>query len=206
LLIAAVGHQVMFPLYGRLARTDRNHHDVVALMHAGLNGVAGCLVAGAIAVGPALIWCVYDDRYVPAGYYLQGLGVAAWFTVLQTGSEVLLLSRGQTRQIASGQFVKLVLLVPLLLGGYHWGGIAGFIAGYAAAEAARYVVLSVAVVRAGFAFYRSDLILTAIVAATVAATFACSPWLALVPVHWQRVDHDRALGRGTRRLVASARP
>lgn len=177
LLLVAIAHQVVFPLYSRLNREGGEVGSISALVHAATNGVAGYLVAGVIAVGPPLVWLVYDERYVPAGHYLQGLGLAAWFTVLQTGSEVVLLSLGRTRQIAIGQGAKLVLLVPLLMGGYYWMGVAGFIAGYVVAEAARYLVLTWSVARAGYPVLRIDLALTALLLATVAATTACQTWL-----------------------------
>ncbi len=195
-LLALIGHQVLFPLYSRIRLQKQSFDEVFALVSSAVNGAAAYLAAGTIAACPTLIWLVYDDRYLPAGEFVRWLSLAAWFTVLQTSYEVVLLSMGRTKQIATGQFVKLVCVVPLLLGGYYFQGIVGVIAGYTIAEIARYIVLFSAVARAGLWVIRIDILLTALILISVGVTNLVGPRIA--------TSNDSASQLGIRLLVEIA--
>jgi len=176
LLLNALGHQLLFPLYSRLTRDGVSLVESFRLLHTATTGFTGWLTAGAFAVCPTLVHLVYPEAYRDAADYVRWLGVAAWFTVLQTSSEVVLLAQGRFRRVAAGQFVKLGLLVPFLLGGYHFGGFFGVIGGYIAAEAVRYVVLSSALAQEGLPVFRLDLALTVLLSATAIVTILLGPW------------------------------
>lgn len=177
LLLNALGHQLQFPLYRRLTRDGVPLVESFRLLHSATTGFTAWLTAGAFAVCPTLVYLIYPDAYHDAADYVRWLGVAAWFTVLQTSSEVVLLALGRFRRVAAGQFVKLGLLVPLLLGGYYVGGFFGIIGGYVIAEAMRYVILSSALAEAGLPVFRLDLLLTLLLTATAVVTILAGPWL-----------------------------
>lgn len=183
LLLTELGHQLVFPLYSRLLRNGVDLKQSFESVHASTTGFAGWLTAGAFAACPTLVWLVYPDKFSAAGDYVRWLSVAAWFSILQTSSEVALLAMGQTRQVAFGQIIKLVLLWPLLFAGYHVGerlidnGFIGLTAGYTLAEAARYVVLSTALAKQRLPVLRLDLILTLLVALSAGITILIGPLL-----------------------------
>jgi O-antigen/teichoic acid export membrane protein len=177
LLLNALGHQLLFPLYSRLNRDGVPLSESFRLLHTATTGCTAWLTAGAFAVCPTLVFLVYPPAYHDAADYVRWLGVAAWFTVLQTSSEVVLLALGRFRRVATGQFIKLSLLVPFLLAGYHFGGFFGVIAGYVAAEAVRYVVLSSALAQEGLPVFRIDLALTLLLSGTAVVTILAGPAL-----------------------------
>jgi len=182
LLLRELGHQLIFPLYSRLSRHNVDLNQSFASIHVATTGFAGWLMAGAFAACPTLVWLVFPEQYAAAGEYVRWLSVAAWFTILQISSEVVLLALGQTRQIAVGQFVKLIVLLPLMLAGYYLGvsliddEYLGIIAGYTLAEATRYVVLSSALAKQGLPVFRLDFMLTLLVAISAGVTILIGPW------------------------------
>lgn len=195
-LLRDLGHQLAFPLYSRLMQTGVAITTLFAQLHLAMTGFAAWLTSGAFAVCPTLIWLVYSEEYRSAGDYVRWLSVGAWFTVLQTSSEVVLLAQGHTRQVASGQFVKLVLLAPLLLAGLYFGGFIGIIIGYTLAEAARYVVLSAALAKQNLPVFRLDLALTLLVAITAGVTILVGPYFEGPGGKWSRYGL-RFLGEST---------
>src|SRR5439155_26024828 len=95
-----------------------------------------------------------------AADYIPLLGVWAWFVMLQSTSEAVLLATGRLRRIVASHVSKLLMLPPLLYAGYQYGGIWGLVAGYVAAEVLRYLLLIDAVRQAGLSFWRDDLLFT----------------------------------------------
>lgn len=185
-LLRDLGHQLAFPLYSRLIQGGVALTTVFRKLHVTMTGFAAWLTAGAFAACPTLVWLVYSEEYHAAGDYVRWLSIGAWFTVLQTSSEVVLLAQGHTRQVASGQFVKLVLLAPLLFLGLYFGGFIGVIIGYTLAEAARYVVLSAALAKQQLPIFRLDLMLTLLVALTAGITILVGPYLEGSGGKWSR--------------------
>jgi O-antigen/teichoic acid export membrane protein len=176
-LIVQLGMQFLFPLYGRLARSGIPMTMSFPKLHSAMTGFAAYLIAGVIVAGPTFVWLALSEDYRFAGDYVRWLGVAAWFTILQTSSEAALLAQGRTRQLAIGQAAKLALLLPLLVLGHHFFGIFGVIAGYTLAEAARYVVLSAALAKQGLPVLRLDLLLTILIALSAVLAIVLGPYL-----------------------------
>lgn len=184
LLMSAVGHQMAFPLFSRLLREGRPLRDVFPAVHAALAGFGGFLITGAAAVGPTLVRCLYDSRYVDpdansAGVpqYIQWLIPAAWFAILQANCEIVLLALGHTRRVAVGQAVKL-LCVPVFLGvGYQRYGIPGLIAGYTLAEVVRYALLAESLAQLGLPVFRYDSALSALIVVAGVGAIAVGGWV-----------------------------
>ena len=177
LLIVVLSQQFLFPLYGRLARSGMPLTASFPRLHSAMTGFAAYLIAGAIAAGRSFVWLAFSEDYRFAGDYVPWLGIAAWFTILQTSSEAALLAQGRTRQLAVGQATKLALMIPLLIVGHHYCGIYGVIAGYTAAEAARYVVLSAALAKQGLPILRLDLLLTILITLSALAPIVLGPFM-----------------------------
>ncbi len=177
LLIARLGQQFLFPLYGNLLRAGVSMVELFSRLHSAMTGFAAYLIAGTIAAGPTFVWAVFPEEYRVAGDYVRWLGIAAWFTILQTSSEVALLAQSRTRQLAIGQGAKLALLLPLLILGHYYWGMAGVIAGYTAAEATRYVVLASALARQRLPVLRLDLLMTLVITASALIAVVSGPYL-----------------------------
>lgn len=175
LLIAQLGHQFVFPLYGKLLRSGMPLSVSFPKLHTAITGFAAFLVSGAFAAGPTFVWMVFPEQYRFAGDYVRWLSIGAWFTILQTSSEVALLAEGRTRWLAIGQGVKFVLLLPLLVLGHYFFDIEGVIAGYTLAEAARYVVLSSTLSGQGLPVLRLDFVMTLLIAIAAVLAMAVGP-------------------------------
>lgn len=164
-----IGHSILFPALSRLG------HEPEGMRRVYLRSLRPLLVLGALPVaclaagGPELVEILYDERYAEAGWMLQILAVGAWFQIPQasSGSAVLALGRPQALAFSNGaKFLALVVLLPL---GHRAFGVAGTLAGVAAAELVRYASLALAMRTAKLPGLGTDLALTAIVAGLVAA-------------------------------------
>ncbi len=164
-----IGHSILFPAL------SRRSHEPEGLRRVYLRSLRPLLVLGALpvaclaAAGPALVELLYDPRYEEAGWMLQILAVGAWFQIPQASSGSAVLALGQPRALAisnGAKFIGLVVFLPL---GYASFGVAGAIAGVAAAELVRYASLALAMRSAKLPGLALDLAMTAVVATLGAA-------------------------------------
>jgi len=116
---------------------------------------------------------LYDDRYKAAGWVVQVLALAAWFTVLWSTNVAALLALGQSKWMAATTGVKTVANIVLIPTGwaidhYHLGndGFRGAVLALAMAEVIQLAFSSFAVWRNRLAPYWQDLPLTCYVLAT----------------------------------------
>jgi len=169
-----IGHSILFPALSRVG------HEPEAMRRVYIRSLRPLLVLGALPVaclaagGPELVEVLYDARYAEAGWMLQILAVGAWFQIPQasSGSAVLALGRPQALAFSNGaKFLALVVFLPL----GHWGfGVAGTLAGVAAAELIRYASLALAMRSAKLPGLGTDVALTAIVGGLAAAGLLAS--------------------------------
>ena len=171
--IAALCAQLVFPLYSRMFREDTG--TGIAGIHRTLGLVSGWLVSGLIVAGPTFIECLYRGKYQDAAGYVRLLAAAAWFTMLQSTGEAVLLAHGKARLMAYGQVIKLAALIPLMNYGYQWHGLIGLVIGYGLAEVVRYVAIAVAVRSLGQPLAWDDLWLTVLIAVTAASVIELGP-------------------------------
>lgn len=149
-LVGAVGTHIAFPVLSAAVRNGTPSTDAFLRSQRTILILAGWLGTGIICAGPAFIDLVYDQRYADAATFVRLLGIAAWFTMLVTPSELALLAIGRPNRLAYGQMVRLAGLCVLLPGGYAIGGVNGLILGVAGGELLRYLVVSQAASAAGF--------------------------------------------------------
>ncbi len=161
--VTALCAQLVFPLYSRLFREDSG--SGIAGIHRTLGMVSAWLVSGLIVAGPTFVQCFYRPEYQNAAQYVQFLAAAAWFTMLQSTGEAVLLAHGKARWMALGQVLKLIVVGPLMYCGYHWHGLIGLVVGYGIAEVVRYLTIAAAVRSLGQPLAVDDLWLTLSIAA-----------------------------------------
>jgi len=168
LLMHALGGQLIFPLYSRLQQQGRGVGDAFARIHPVATGIAAILISGLIATGPALVRCLYPDRYQAAGWMVQVLAVGAWFQILEATGGTVLWALGQARPSAISNGVKvgaLLVFVPL---GYGLGNFPGMLCGFVAADVARYLSTLRYVRAQGLAVLKYDTVLSLLIAAIAA--------------------------------------
>ena len=126
-------------------------------------------IAALVAVADEFIYLAYDPRYRAAGIYLPVLLVGAWFAILASIAEAMLLGIGKSSSMAfsnGAKFVIVVITVPLLL------PTAGMLAATGAlvlGEAARYAVLVWRKRAHGISFIRQDVAATALLLVAILA-------------------------------------
>src|SRR5262249_45454292 len=117
MLVVTLSGQLVFPLYSRLLQSGQDIRTSFAGIHQAAAGFAALLVTGMLCTGPLFIRCLYDNRYQDAGWFLQLLTIAAWFTMLQNTGERVLVADGQTRPLALAHAGKLAVLPVVLFVG-----------------------------------------------------------------------------------------
>lgn len=128
-----------------------NHYRRIALAAIAL------AMAGSLAVSDALVLLLYDARYHAAAFMLPVLLAGAWFGVLAAFAEATLFGLDRPQTSAVGNLVKFAIMIiglPIAVPAY--GVFAGLLV-LLAAEVGRWLALSVAMQRVGFASVLDDL-------------------------------------------------
>ena len=138
-------------------------------------------LAPLLAVSDLIIIVLYDQRYAAAAFILPILLVGAWFSMLATLADAVLLGIGKPGSTAAAnaaKFIWMATAIPLALvhGSFTWALVA-----IAAADLVRYVLLTVANARHGLAFLRQDIAQTALLAALVLVIRAVLTFAGLAP-------------------------
>ncbi|MFW5875171.1 MAG: oligosaccharide flippase family protein [Myxococcota bacterium] len=141
--------------------------------------LVSCLLAG----GPSLIDFLYDARARDAGWIIQILSIGSWFVVLETVNGAMLLALGHSRAVAAAHGAKILGMGALIPIGYHVGGFPGAVAGFAAADLAKYAVSGWAVSGVGAATWVQDVLFTGGLAAATASGLAVRTALRGLSVH-----------------------
>jgi O-antigen/teichoic acid export membrane protein len=159
-VLAALGIHLVYPLMSDALRDGEPLSAAFRRAHRGLIAAAGLLIVGMACIGPAFVRLIYDERYSATAEYVRLLAVAAWFTALLVPGELTLLAMGNTRGLATAQFVRLICIPCFLVGGYWLGGLPGLILGVACGELVRYVVIAVFLHSAGIRVFPADAAIT----------------------------------------------
>jgi len=159
---------VFFPVYSRIQNSGQDLRPVFNRVRWPVLLVAGWMIAGLAGGGTAAVRLLYDHRYDQAGWIVQILALASWFTVLESTNSAALLARGQAHWTAANSAAKLLGMLALIPVGYALGGFPGAVAGLAISEVLKYAVSAFAVARAGLKGWPQDLRLTGWVLVTAA--------------------------------------
>jgi len=118
-------------------------------------------VLAALACAPAFVRVFYDERYRDAGWIAQLSLIPLWFAFLQFTARSALEAVGNSRALARGNAVKLVVTGVACVAGYRLAGLPGLILGLAVGAVAGYGTIAAALRSAGLPTARQDFAWTA---------------------------------------------
>jgi len=170
--LGRMASSVFFPVYSRVQNSGADLGPVFTRVRRPVLLLGGWMIAGLAGGGTAAVRLLYDQRYEDAGWIVQLLSLASWFTVLEATNGAVLLARGEARWTAANGAAKLLGMLALIPLGYVVGGFPGAVAGLAAAEILKYATSAFAVTRAGLKGWPQELRLTGWVFATAALGWA----------------------------------
>lgn len=175
-LLQQISGLVLMPALSEKFRDDRQRmHQKVSRARGVLLRVGLLLCLGVAFIAP-LFFQLYDERYAAAGWMAQLLAVSAWMTVLNATTGNALLALGDSKALAAGNLLNVIVTLGGALGGYHLYGLPGFILGYAAGTAAGELTQGLWLRRHGIGVLRQD------AAFTVVGTLAGA--VVLLPSYW----------------------
>ncbi|MEX0885171.1 MAG: oligosaccharide flippase family protein [Phycisphaeraceae bacterium] len=169
-LISKLNNRVVLPAISSRRDLPTPELRRKILYHRGrLLRVVALGLAGVVCVGDQIIFVLYDERYVQAGWMLPVLAMGLWPKVLGTTLNPALLARGKPQFNTLGQLLKLIAILvalPAAFGGY---GIVGAVAVIALADLPHYLTVLVASAREGLSASTQDLVHTVLFAVVVGA-------------------------------------
>lgn len=184
--LLSVGNKILFPVLSRLRDQRGSQLREAERARLAVLIVGGGIISAVIPGGPALIELFYDHRYAGAAWMLQVLVVGAWFQVIENPNTSLLLARGETREVAAGNLVRLVGILVLVPAGFSARGFEGALLGLVVADVGKYLTTAVLVRRRGLRVLRVDtaatllVILSAVLGASAARATSGHPVLTLL--------------------------
>ncbi len=216
---AQLGRSVAFPAFSQAIEGGKDFASAFARVRMPVAVVGLWAVAGIAAAGPDLVLLVYDQRYARASVFVPLLAAAHAFQALEVVSGAALLAHGRAKLMAFGNAVKLVALGACVPAGFFIARahpalgvdpVEGAIAGYVAADVARYLASAWFVHRMGLRVFRHDLAYLALAAgAWGVAAFGVDAVLARVAGLAPGTPGYHAWGLAIRSLVVTlvfARP
>lgn len=164
MLLQALGGTVIYPLMARLARRSREELcDKLAVARGVLSALGVFLVVGVVLEAETFFSLLYDARYASAGHIARLLAVSVWVLSLSATLERVPQALGETRVLATYNFIKLTTAAGGALAGYYLADFDGFILGYSAGIALGHMALAWMLREFGVSVWRDDLRFTAIV-------------------------------------------
>ena len=164
-LVQGLSGKVLFPaLSARFREDPRRMHAQIQRARGVLLRLGLLLTIGAAAIAPAFYQYLYDPRYWAAGWMAQLLAISTWMTMLNTTTGSSLLALGESRAMAIGNAVNVVVTLVACLLGYFWIGLPGFIIGYAAGTGSGEIYQGLVLRRYGVYVLRQDLYLSGVAA------------------------------------------
>jgi O-antigen/teichoic acid export membrane protein len=183
-LVESIAHSVTFPVYSRVRERGGDLARAYSGARLPLVWLGGISLSFLALLGPALVAFLYDDRYRDAGWIVQVVAGACLFQVLSTTIGDALLALGKPQWTAAANGAKVAAMAVLIPVGHRAFGFPGALAGFAAAEVPKYLVLAVRAGLAGLRGRGTDL-------AVIAAFAACA---AILPVSGRFLAPGPALG------------
>jgi len=155
-LLQTISSAVLFPAVSAKCRDRlRPAHKTVKEARNPLLQVGLLLCLGVAFFAPAF-FRLYDPRYGAAAWMAQLLALSAWATVLNASTASILLAFGDSKSLALGNLVNVIVTLAAALGGFRLCGLPGFIIGYAVGTLAGEVVQGIWVRKYGVRVLRMD--------------------------------------------------
>lgn len=182
-LVQELSRRILFPVLSERLREDpRRMHAQVQRARGILLRLGLLLTLGAAAIAPAFFHYLYDPRYWSAGWMAQFMAISMWITMLNVTTGSSLLALGDSRALAIGNSVNVVVTITASLAGHFFFGLPGFIIGYAAGTGAGELYQGLVMRRYGVGVLRQDLQLSSI--AVVSGTGLVLVYLAGSSENW----------------------
>jgi len=135
-LLQALSSFVLLPVLSEQLRTTRQsiHETVIRAREVLLR--IGLLICLGVAFFAPAFFHLYDDRYADAAWIAQLLAFSAWVSVLNATTSSVLLALGDSKALAVGNMLNVIVTLGGALTGFHFFSLSGFIIGYSAGTAA----------------------------------------------------------------------
>jgi O-antigen/teichoic acid export membrane protein len=163
-LIAAAAHQPRNALRGKI-QSIRLHFILLTAFAIAVFAVSADLP----------IHLLYDNRYQAAAGMLPIMALGAWFSILCSINENIILGLAGTQYIAVGNVVRFIWFATGLPFGYGAYGFLGVVVVFACSDCFRYFALLIGQIRMDVSFLRDDMLATGLLA-TLFVTFAWMRW------------------------------
>ena len=165
---------IVFPLIAKAADRPRKElRQKVASTRFQLLLLTAFGLAAFAAVADVPIKLIYDPRYYPAADILPFTTLGAWFTIMCSINEAVLLGFARPQYAAAGNALKLAWLLVGLPLGYVWHGFFAVIIVVAVGDMFRYMPILFGQIRNRFSFGRQDFCLSVL----MFGLFAFFVWL-----------------------------
>ena len=156
-LVAKLAQTILFPVMSRVFHDERGElKEAFHRTRLPILIFSGWCLAGFIAGGQVIIDLLYDDRYIEAGWVVQVISIATWFTTLELAAEFFLLAQGRPQVNVVASYAHLAAMLVLIPLGHDVGGFFGAVVGYGSTELVRYLVFAIALQRAQLARFWMD--------------------------------------------------
>lgn len=194
LLASRISYHVLFPLVSANAgNIDASFFDSMRSVRRRLVLIGAIGISISIASADIAVRIVYDVRYADAGWMLSLLLVGAWWSMMASLNEAVLLGtdRATSFSLANvARFVTLAIGLPLLWLAF---GMPGAILGLVTSEFARYVTVTFCLRAMRSRLLYQDVAATVVMFALLAAWIALRLSLSL-GTPWGRLFVDRLHG------------
>ena len=114
------------------------------------------------AIADVPIKILYDPRYYAAAGILTFTTLGAWFSIMCSINEAVLLGFARPQYAAAGNALKLGWLLVGLPVSYAWHGFFGVILVVAVSDLFRYIPILIGQIRNRFSFGMQDLLMTVV--------------------------------------------
>lgn len=176
LLVSRICGYLVFPSIAAAAHQPRNIlRDKIQSLRLYFILLTALAIAGFAVVADLPIHFLYDNRYQAAAGMLPIMALGAWFSILCSINENIILGLGGTQYIAAGNVVRFIWFAAGLPLGYEAFGFLGVVVVFACSDFFRYFALLFGQIRMDVSFLRHDLLATGLLAASF-ATFAWMRW------------------------------
>ena len=124
--MTAIGQAIRPVTLAAFSRVRRESPDAALARTTALTTTAAVPVGALLAVlALPVVLVLYGDRWTPSAAALAGLGAFGALRILMDVLATYLIARGQVSAVLWTQVIWIVGLVPAMLVGIHWGGLAG---------------------------------------------------------------------------------
>ncbi len=174
LLVSRICGLLVFPLIAAAAHQPRNVlRDKIQSIRFHFILLTAVAIAVFAVAADLPIHILYDNRYQAAAGMLPIMALGAWFSILCSINENIILGLAGTQYIAAGNVVRFIWFAVGLPFGYEAFGFLGVVVVFASSDFFRYFALLFGQIRMDVSFLRHDMLATGL----MATLFAALAWM-----------------------------